>query len=536
MLFTGKNLNSIERAKFPEEVGVSSKAVAAFIDDLKESGIETHSLMFIRHGKVAFECWAEPYAPDIPHTMYSVSKSVTSTAVGFAIEEGLLTLQTKVIDIFPEYQPDAPDENLEKLNVFHLLTMTAGKDVSQMGDKTKNQWIKDFFDAKWAFTPGEFWKYISENTFMLSAILARVTGMSMTEYLTPRLYEPLGYGRVPFWEKDGNGIETGGWGLYLTTEELAKYILCYRQGGRFNGKQVVPEQWIKESTRKQVENLQYTEPAASCGYGYCFPMNPIPNSYRADGMFAQFGLVFEDYDACFIMTACELSNRKTRDCFWRHFPGIFIDESTAVIADKTLNDMLHLPVLPDLPASSHSGIEKIIDGKILKIQKKRLLTELGFPVGMLTFPVVQMNFEKLGNIEEIRFKFSGNECSMTWRERLFKNTIICGMDGKPRKSSIRMSQFNFTASSTAQWEDENTLCVWMRPLESVGQRRLKFVFSGDKVALIPSSEPDMKSMMDYLSEKVAFFIKEPAVVKAAQIVLSRVDKIIEPTHKGKIKD
>ena len=166
-----KNVISIERAAFPEQVGVSSAAVAAFIDDLNESGIETHSLMFIRHGRVAFETWAEPYAPEIPHTMYSVSKSVTSTAIGFAIEEGLLRLDTRVIDIFPEFEPEEKDENLEALTVFHLLTMTAGKDVSQMADKAKNQWIKDFFDAKWAFAPGEFWRYISENTYMLSPCL-----------------------------------------------------------------------------------------------------------------------------------------------------------------------------------------------------------------------------------------------------------------------------------------------------------------------------------------------------------------------------
>lgn len=356
---------SIKRADFPEQVGVSSKAIADFIDDLKENGIETHSLMFVRHGKVAFGCWAPPYTPDIPHTMYSVSKSVTSTAIGFAIEEGLLTLETKVADIFPEYKPIEPDENLERLNVFHLLTMTAGKDVSQMTDRTKSQWLKDFFDAKWALAPGEFWRYISENTFMLSAILARVTGMSLTEYLTPRLYEPLGYGRIPFWEKDGNGVEAGGWGLFLTTEELAKYIMCYCQGGVFNGKQVVPAEWVKESGRKQVENLQYTEPAASCGYGFGVPMNPIPNSYRADGMFSQFGLIFNDYDASFVMTACQLFNKKTRDCFWRHFPGIFCEERKEPVADEEIKSRLFLDTLPDLPESPRSEIEKTIEGKIL---------------------------------------------------------------------------------------------------------------------------------------------------------------------------
>jgi CubicO group peptidase (beta-lactamase class C family) len=529
------NKYSIDRAKFPEQVGVSSEAIAAFIDDLNESGIETHSLMFMRHGKVAFETWAEPYAPEIPHTMYSISKSVTSTAIGFAIDEGLLSLDTRVIDIFPEYEPDTTDENLEALNVFHLLTMTAGKDVSQMADKTKNQWIKDFFDAKWAFAPGEFWRYISENTYMLSAMLARVAGVSMTEYLTPRLYEPLGFDRAPFWEKDGNGIEAGGWGLFLTTEELAKYILCYQQGGKFNGIQVVPAWWVKESGKKQVDNLQYSEPASCCGYGYGVPMNLIPNSYRADGLFSQFGLIFSDYDACFVMTACEMFNPKTRDCLWRHFPAIFCEESGAPVADEALNNRLCLPILPDLPASPRSEVEKAIDNKILKIKNRRIAKELGFPVSMLIMPVVQLNYEKLGNIEEIRFTFGENECEMTWRERLYKNTIVCGMDGKPRKSKIRLSQYNFTASSTAAWESENTLCVWMRPLESIGQRRMKFVFEGDKVTVVPSSIPDAKSMMDFIAQKVPFYVKEQMAVKAAQVVLSKADRLLETKQKGKIK-
>lgn len=135
---------ALPRADFPEQVGVSSKAISELLDDFERSGIELHSIMILRHGKVAFETWRDPYAPDIPHTMYSVSKSFTSIAIGFAIDEGLLTLDTKVIDIFPEYRPQKYDANLEKMTVFHLLTMTAGKDVSVLENKAKVSWLKSF--------------------------------------------------------------------------------------------------------------------------------------------------------------------------------------------------------------------------------------------------------------------------------------------------------------------------------------------------------------------------------------------------------
>jgi CubicO group peptidase (beta-lactamase class C family) len=491
--------------------------------------------MLIRHGKVAFECWAEPLGPDIPHIMYSVSKSITSTAVGFAIEEGLLSLETRLIDVFPEYAPKKPDSNLEKLNVFHLLTMTAGKDVPTLSDKSKNRWIQDFFDAKWAFAPGHFWRYISENTFMLCAILNRITGISVTEYLTPRLFEPLGYERIPFWEKDGYGIEAGGWGMYLTTEELAKFILCYQQGGVFNGRQVIPASWAKEAVKKQVENLQYDDLPSTSGYGYGFWRNPVPNSYRADGLFSQFGMVFEDDDACFVMTANEIFEDKARACVFRHFPGVFTEPVKKPLKDKEPEQNLKLKSLPNLCARPHSRLEKNIDGKILKISKNHLLEIAGLPVSMVMAPVLQMNFERLGDIKEARFRFSGDVCEMTWREGLYKNTIECGMDGKPRKSKIKLSQYDFTASSTAAWENENTLCVWMRPLEAIGQRRIKFMFSGDKVTVYPGGVPDGESTMIYLSGFVGFFVKPAIVVKAARLLLSKGKKAVEPKHTGRLR-
>ena len=531
----GKTKISIERAKYPEQVGVSSKALAAFIEDLDESGIEAHSLMILRKGKVAFERWAEPLAPDIPHVMYSVSKSITATALGFAIDEGLLSLETKLLDVCPEYRPEKPDENLEALNVFHLVTMTAGKDVFPLSDKSKNTWVKDFLDAKWAFAPGEFWRYISENTFMLSVMLARVTGTSLTDYLTPRLYEPLGFDRIPFWEKDGNGIEAGGWGLYLTTEELAKVILCYQQGGVFNGKQVIPENWAKEAGKKQVENLQYKDASSTAGYGYGFWRNPVPNSYRADGLFSQFGVVFEDDDACLIMTSSELFEDKARDCLWRHFPGVFTEPSSKRPKEKVPVEQLELKSLPNLASRPHSRLESEIDGKTIKISGNRLLEKAGLSVSMLMGPVIQMNFEPIGGIKEARFRFLGDVCEMTWREGRFKNTIECGMDGKPRFSKIKFSQSVFTASSTAAWENESTLVIWMRPLESIGQRHIRFVFSGDKVAIYPSGTPDGESAMKYLSGFIDSFVKSEMVIKAAELVLSKSEEIMEPRHKGRLK-
>ena len=381
-----KNNKAIPRADFPEQVGISSSEFAALIRDFESSNIEVHSMMVIRHGKIAFECYRHPYNAKTPHTMYSVSKSYTSVAMGFAIDEGLISLDTKVIDIFPEYRPKKPDENLEKMTVYHLLTMSAGKEVSVMTNKSKSNWVKDFFNAKWGYAPGEGWKYISENTYMCCAIIKRVTGMGVIDYLTPRLFEPLGYERRPFWETDTQGLEAGGWGLFVTTDELARFILCLQQKGMYAGKQVIPAWYVEEATRKHADNPQYDDRDACVGYGYFFWLNDLKNSYRSDGMFSQFGIDFKDYDAVLAFTCSEVFEQKARDCIFRHFPHVFIDECENGSADAAKE--LSLSPLPVLDAAPRSVIEEFVAGKIIHLNKNRLLNAVGWPVSMLPMAVV----------------------------------------------------------------------------------------------------------------------------------------------------
>jgi hypothetical protein len=524
---------SLKRAVTPEEAGVLSFEIAAFIDDLKESNIETHSIMILRHGVVAFETWAEPYGPDLPHAMFSVSKSFTSTAVGFAVEEGLLSLETRILDLFPEYKPEEPDENIEKLTIYHLLTMTAGKDATILADKTKDHWVRDFFEAKWKFAPGESFKYVNENIYMLCAALVRVTGMPVIDYLTPRLFEPLGFGRIPFWEADPGGIEAGGWGLFVTTEELAKISLCYLQGGVFNGKQVIPEKWAREATRKQVETNRKTADS-SVGYGFCFWRNSCPDTYRLDGMFSQFGIVFEKYDAVVVITACEIQEQKYRDCIWRHFPEAFFDESAGLPDNDVPHENPHLEPLKDLAAAPRSPYEKIIAGRTMKTQRKRLLEAANFPLSMLPIAILYMSADKAGNIEGIEFEFGENECRISWTEGDERNSVLCGMDGKPRLSKIRLASMDFTASCTAAWKAEKTLSFWMRPLESISQRQVDFVFNGFDVEMYFSSSPSTRKMLMTLSRNVEEYVKNALAVKAVREIMLNAHKFVEPAIKGRL--
>ncbi len=519
----------LPKAACPEELGLDSRELQAFFAELREKNIENHSFMVLRHGKIAFSAWREPYGPELPHTMYSVSKSITSTAIGFAVAEGLLTTATRVVDIFPAYRPQTPDAFLEKLTVHHLLSMTSGKNVSLLSDKSAGNWVKQFFDAKWEYEPGTDWSYINENIYMLCAILHKVTGSSVRDFLRPRLFEPLGILRHPFWETDENGVEAGGWGLFLTTEELAKITLCYLQNGQWEGKQVIPADWVALATRSHVDNsARNNSRDKKMGYGYCFWQNVQPNSYRMDGMFSQFGIVLPDYDAVIITTNSEIDEQKVLDCIWNHFPAAFGAERIVPQAPA-----ITLEPLPTLPAAVRSSLEKQIEGREIHFAKKRGLNALHNPMSMLSMGIVYMSANKAGNIDKLSLRFAADSCQLRWTEGAETNTVSCGMDGTARRTPIRLAEINFTAEASAAWADEHTLEIRVRPLESIVERRIRLQFKGEKVTLLPSSMPSVQSCFHFLSTDISAFFPNRVIAKMVQWGMRHLTGLLEPAHHGK---
>ncbi len=525
----------LKRASYPEKVGISSKAVEAIIADFKEHGVEMHSMMILSQGKVAFESWAEPYSPEHPHAMYSVSKTFTSAAIGFAVDEGLITLETKLIDIFPEFAPEKPDEKTDKLTVYSLLTMQSGKNISTMADKTTGDWEKQFFDSPWSFTPCDgHWQYISENQYMLCSLIHRVTGMSVIEYLTPRLFEPLDID-IPAWEKSPSGVEAGGWGLFIKTEDLAKFVNCYQHDGKFGRKQIIPAEWVKLTRGRHADNSNANKnPDSQCGYGFCVWHCAGASAYRMDGMFSQFGFIFKDTDASIILTGGEIDGQKTRDCLWRHIDDLFIEPDS----EPKYDGKIGFEPLDDIAfEEERSPLEKEIAGRNIKFRKNLVLSTAGFPVSMLPLPTVYMSAKKAGNINNVQFDFTENECIMTWDEGEEHNTIVCGMDGKYRTSSIRLADMDFTAFSTAAWIDKNILRINMRPIESVCRRTIDFKFdkNGKNVSFAPSSKLPIESMAEYLALDVDQHF--PGVLEPLGVVaFDQLPRIIDSVYKGSFED
>ncbi|MDR2753406.1 MAG: beta-lactamase family protein, partial [Oscillospiraceae bacterium] len=224
---TLEHRQALPRAKSPEEIGVSSRAILDLLKEFDRQGLEYHGLMILRHGKVAFEAFRKPYAAEIPHSIYSFSKSIAGTAAGFAIEEGLFSLDSTLAALFPEYRPKHAKKGWDDITIRHVLTMTTGLvfDVfHQSGAGT--DWVKDYLHSKLRDTPGEVYHYTNENAYLISVLIRRLTGLSMFAYLRPRLFEPLGID-VPFSETDAQGNPAGGWGIIWKLEDSARFIQCY---------------------------------------------------------------------------------------------------------------------------------------------------------------------------------------------------------------------------------------------------------------------------------------------------------------------
>ncbi len=306
-----KKAISLKRAKPKARI---ETAMTQYLQAAQNQRLNIQSVMVLQHGKVLYEHWMNGGDARQPHVLNSVSKTFTSAAVGFAIAEGKLSLDDKLISFFPNETPASPSENLKKVTIRNLLTMNSGHDTEP--DRSKaNTWAEAFLNAPIQHEPGTYYCYNSLGTYMLSAIVQKVTGQKIVDYLQPRLFDPLGID-APRWEESPQGINCGGWGLYLKTEDLAKMGQMLLQKGKWNGKQILPAAWVTEATSKQVPCvpswIRFDEADKSGltlensdwvhGYGYQV-WRCRHNAYRADGAGGQYIIVIPDKDAVVINTA-----------------------------------------------------------------------------------------------------------------------------------------------------------------------------------------------------------------------------------------
>lgn len=284
----------------PESQGIPSGRIEGMFRALAESPtLKMHSVMVLRNGKVIGETGFYPYQKELWHACYSVSKSLTAMAIGFLVEEEKLTLDEKIVDIFKKYVGLRGLIRQKDLTVEHLLTMTSGVGLNEVGAVSGDDWVKSYLEAPVNFEPGEKFEYNSMNSYMLSAIVTEITGESLLDYLRPRLFAPLGITRV-FWESCPKGISKGGWGLFLCAEDLAKLGQLYLNKGLWNGVQVLPASWVEAST---TAHALPSEETGFAGYGYQLWTGRRTGSFAFNGMLGQNVFVYPDDQMVVVTTA-----------------------------------------------------------------------------------------------------------------------------------------------------------------------------------------------------------------------------------------
>ncbi|MBS1666078.1 MAG: serine hydrolase [Bacteroidetes bacterium] len=474
----------------PEVEGVTSSNILQYLSAVEKSKNEPHSIMILRHGKVVAEGWWNPYQSNLRHTMYSTSKSFTSTAIGFAVSEKRLTVNDKVISFFPNDLPDSVSPYLASLTVRDVLSMSDGMEPDPtfaVASKDSN-WVKAFLALPIKYKPGSQFLYNSLGTFILSAIIQKTTGQKTIDYLRPRLFEPLGIEDMD-WEENLQGINTGGWGLRIKTEDMAKLGQLYLQKGKWKGKQLLPASWIEEATSTKIiqhpQLSQAKKDSSDWEQGYCYQFwRCRHHCYRADGAFGQYIIVMPDQDAVIAITSETPDMQDELNLVWKYLLPAFQKGKLPVNKkmEQALQQKLASLKLPLLAKKDPSPIEKNISGKLFSF----------------------MPNEK--HIESISFLFDNNDCHIvlktdtaTYPLSFGPGSWKLGETNMRPVSIVSGARENFSILSdnkiagSYEWLDNQTIELLLRFIESPHTEKIICHFDGKNIHIETQNSFDFGS-------------------------------------------
>lgn len=478
---SGQTSDKLPRST-PESAGVSSAGIIDFLNAVDTGSVELHSFIFIRHGKVIAEGWWSPYGPDNKHLLFSASKTFTATAVGLAVSENRLKVTDKVVSFFPNSLPDTISDYMKDLTVQNLLTMSVGQDPEPRMMGNNGDWMTTFLESAPVHKPGTVFKYNNAATFMLSAIVQQVSGQTVFDYLQPRIFKPLEISGID-WDLSPQGINLGMIGLRLRTEDLAKFGQLLMQNGVWNGKQLLPKEWIKEATSLKIPTSIPGNPdlknLSDWSQGYCYQMwRGRNNTVRLDGMGGQYVMLIPDKDAVVILTANASNTQRELDLVHKYLiPAIKSDKPLAeelVVYKELQKKQTALSLKPVSAAGlTKSEIETKVSGKEFAFAKNS------------------------NNIQSVYLTFNGNECSFalkmddnisfikagleSWK---ISNTFSSSLLLPPRATSksydatYKILKPVIKVAASYSWIDKNTLELTARFIEeSLGSETIVCKFS-----------------------------------------------------------
>jgi len=441
----------------PEAEGVSSAGLLRFVNTLDREGGGVHSVMVVRHGRVILEGWWAPYTPDMPHELYSLSKSFTSTAVGMAVAEGRLSVDDEVLRFFPSDTPENPSAHLRAMRARDLLTMSAGHqdETSSAADRISP---KSFLAHPVPHKPGTHFKYNTPATFMLSAIVQARTGSNVLDYLRPRLFEPLGIEGAT-WDTNTAGISLGGYGLKVRTEDIAKFGELYRRKGMWNGRRLLPEAWVDLATSRQMSNGSNPKSDWDQGYGFQF-WRCRNGAYRGDGAFGQYCIVMPEQDTVVAITSGLKDMQAILDRVWSGLlPLLGRDPLASQPEELTrLRQRLASLSLPGPLAEGVAGAEARILGKRWRFENNDARLES-----------LQVERDDAG--WAIGLKQGGKE--VRW---------WCGRDAwRPGRAPFG-NRADAPVAIRGAWTSGDTFTLWMAVCDAPYVTTIRLKFEGDRLS------------------------------------------------------
>lgn len=461
----------------PESVGVPSQAVLDLLDELYRYGIEMHSFMLLRHGKVFAQGHWKPYNPQTPHAMFSFTKSLTSTAIGFAVQEGLLSLDNRLVDLFPDKLPEEPSENLQKCQVRHLLMMGCGHatEIPNLGQDDPD-WIASFLHHPFVYEPGTHFLYNTAGTNLLAAILARKTGQTLTQFLKPRLFEPLGMGDVHC-HALSDGTEMGGAGSYLTLDAMARFTQFVANKGVWEGRQLLNAEWFETATSKQIENRGPGwdgDPDWHAGYGFQFWRCSKPGVFRGDGAFGQYGVVLGPQDAVVVIQSASMRLQAVLTALWDKLLPAFSDSPLPEDphAQHRLQKRLERLELNPKLGKRNPGAEASLHGAVY-------LPEGSIP-GLYDLVAGGGHFSDVGGkLQRLEFHFQGDDARLLFHQDNGTRELRLGMTGHFDDSLIDGTVFG----ANGAWRAHDRLEVEIRNTRMSTGLVLTLEFTGSKLTL-----------------------------------------------------
>ncbi|HEY4288684.1 MAG TPA: serine hydrolase [Puia sp.] len=452
----------------PESQGVSSPAIRKFVAAAGASGISWHSFMLLRHGKVVAEGWWKPYEPQFVHSLYSLSKSFTSTAIGLLVKEGKLDIHAKVISFFPNDLPASVSDNLQQMTVRRLLTMNTGhgEDTMPKMRASHDSWVRTYLAQPVEFTPGTHFLYNTGNTYMLGAIVHQITGETLENYLGPRLFQPLGITGYD-WEVSPQGLNTAGYGLRVKTEDIASLGQLYLQKGSWKGSAILPSAWVEEATSaqttSQVNNGDWSE-----GYGYQF-WRCTHGCYRGDGAYGQFCIVMPELDAVLAVTSQSPDMQKSLNIVWDNIlPGI------------------QAAALPENPGEQ-GELKKELAGLGLPVVKGSVRSSEASKYNKKKWILADNDF----GVKTLELAFSDKGCVLSTYAGGKTTKMEFGSENwvlnSPREDYVfrtgQMMPMPSRIAGTATWTDDHTLQLNVRFVEAIFGDRITCMFDGDAISI-----------------------------------------------------